>query len=133
MTASSDGKFFPTTRHGEAINPINAKYGQEPGLKAYTHVSRQFGPFATQNIPASFKEAPYFLDGLMMNEIGKKIKEKYADTGGFTDRVFAATALLSYSFVPVTCDLPSKRLYFLTPLLRRRKSAGWSAERSQKS
>jgi TnpA family transposase len=30
-----------------------------------------------------------------MNEVGKKIKEQYADTGGFTDHVFAATALLS--------------------------------------
>lgn len=30
----------------EAMNFINAKYGSEPGLKAYTHVSDQFGPFA---------------------------------------------------------------------------------------
>ena len=110
-TASSDGQFFPTTRHGEAMNLINAKYGQEPGLKAYTHVSDQFGPFATQNIPATVNEAPYILDGLLMNEVGKKIKEQYADTGGFTDHVFAATALLSYRFVPRIRDLPSKRLY----------------------
>ena len=48
VTASSDGQFFPTTRQGEAMNLINAKYGHEPGLKAYTHVSDQFGPFATQ-------------------------------------------------------------------------------------
>ena len=52
-TASSDGQFFPTTRQGEAMNLINAKYGSMPGLKAYTHVSDQFGPFATQNIPAT--------------------------------------------------------------------------------
>jgi TnpA family transposase len=32
-TASSDGQFFPTTREGEAMNLINAKYGHEPGLK----------------------------------------------------------------------------------------------------
>lgn len=115
MTASSDGQFFPTTRHGEAMNLINAKYGQEPGLKAYTHVSDQFGPFATQNIPATVNEAPYILDGLLMNEVGKKIKEQYADTGGFTDHVFAATALLSYRFVPRIRDLPSKRLYLFDP------------------
>jgi TnpA family transposase len=115
MTASSDGQFFPTTRHGEAMNLINAKYGQESGLKAYTHVSDQFGPFATQNIPATVNEAPYILDGLLMNEVGKKIKEQYADTGGFTDHVFAATALLSYRFVPRIRDLPSKRLYFFDP------------------
>ena len=75
VTASSDGQFFPTTRHGEAKNLINAKYGSEPELKAYTHVSDQFGPFATQNIPATVSEAPYILDGLLMNEVGRKIKE----------------------------------------------------------
>ena len=98
------------------MNLINAKYGQEPGLKAYTHVSDQFGPFATQNIPATVNEAPYILDGLLMNEVGKKIKEQYSDTGGFTDHVFAATALLSYRFVPRIRDLPSKRLYLFDPV-----------------
>lgn len=59
ITASSDGQFFPATRQGEAMNLINAKYGNEPGLKAYT--------FATQTIPATVSEAPYILDGLLMN------------------------------------------------------------------
>ncbi|MBE1294622.1 MAG: Tn3 family transposase [Rhodobacteraceae bacterium] len=111
VTASSDGQFFPAARQGEDMNLINAKYGSEPGLKAYTHVSDQFGPFATQNIPATVNEAPYILDGLLMNEVGRKIKEQYADTGGFTDHVFAVTALLSYHFIPRIRDLPSKRLY----------------------
>ncbi|MFV1635854.1 MULTISPECIES: Tn3 family transposase [Phaeobacter] len=115
VTASSDGQFFPAARHGEAMNLINAKYGSEPGLKAYTHVSDQFGPFATQNIPATVNEAPYILDGLLMNEAGRKIKEQYADTGGFTDHVFAVTALLSYRFIPRIRDLPSKRLYLFNP------------------
>ena len=115
VTASSDGQFFPSARQGEAMNLINAKYGSEPGLKAYTHVSDQFGPFATQNIPATVSEAPYILDGLLMNETGWKIKEQYADTGGFTDHVFAVTALLSYRFIPRIRDLPSKRLYLFDP------------------
>lgn len=110
-TASSDGQFFPTTRQGEAMNLINAKYGNEPGLKAYTHVSDQYGPFATQVIPATVNEAPYILDGLLMNPTGKRIKEQYADTGGFTDLVFAATSLLGYLFIPRIRDLPSKRLH----------------------
>lgn len=115
ITASSDGQFFSAARQGEAMNLINAKYGSEPGLKAYTHVSDQFGPFATQNIPATVNEAPYILDGLLMNETGRKIKEQYADTGGFTDHVFAVTALLSYRFIPRIRDLPSKRLYLFDP------------------
>ncbi len=114
-TASSDGQFFPTARHGEAMNLINAKYGAEPGLKAYTHVSDQFGPFAIQNIPATVSEAPYILDGLLMTKTGRKIKEQYADTGGFTDLVFAVTSLLAYRFIPRIRDLPSKRLYLFDP------------------
>jgi TnpA family transposase len=115
VTASSDGQFFPTTRQGEAMNLINAKYGNEPGLKAYTHVSDQFGPFATQTIPATVSEAPYTLDGLLMNDTGHNIKEQYADTGGFTDHVFAVTALLGFQFIPRIRDLPSKRLYVFGP------------------
>ena len=115
VTASSDGQFFPAARQGEAMNLINAKYGNEPGLKAYTHVSDQFAPFATQNIPATVSEAPYILDGLLMNETGKNIREQYADTGGFTDHVFAVTSLLNYRFIPRIRDLPSKRLYVFDP------------------
>ncbi|WP_163435476.1 Tn3 family transposase, partial [Escherichia coli] len=69
-SASSDGQFFPTARQGEAMNLVNAKYGNDPGLKAYTHLSDQFAPFATQLIPATVSEAPYILDGLLMNEAG---------------------------------------------------------------
>jgi hypothetical protein len=40
------------------MNLINAKHRNDPELKAYTHVSDQFGPFATQDIPATVSEAP---------------------------------------------------------------------------
>ena len=115
LTASSDGQFFATARQGEAMNLVNAKYGNEPGLKAYTHVSDQFAPFATQTIPATVHEAPYILDGLLMNEAGRRVREHYADTGGFTDHVFAVTALLGYQFIPRIRDLPSKRLHVFDP------------------
>ena len=115
LTASSDGQFFATARQGEAMNLVNAKYGNEPGLKAYTHVSDQFAPFATQTIPATAHEAPYILDGLLMNEAGRRVREHYADTGGFTDHVFAVTALLGYQFIPRIRDLPSKRLHVFDP------------------
>ncbi len=74
-SASSDGQFFPTARQGEAMNLINAKYGNEPGIKAYTHVSDQFGPFASQKIPATVNEAPFILDGLLTTDAGKRIRE----------------------------------------------------------
>ena len=115
LSASSDGQFFATVRQGEAMNLVNAKYGNEPGIKAYTHLSDQFAPFATQTIPATVHEAPYILDGLLMNEAGRRMREQYADTGGFTDHVFAVTALLGYLFVPRIRDLPSKRLHVFDP------------------
>ena len=115
LTASSDGQFFPAARQGEAMNLVNARYGSEPGLKAYTHVSDRFGPFATQTIPATLNEAPYILDGLLMTRAGRRIREQYADTGGFTDHVFAVTSLLGYRFVPRIRDLPSKRLHVFEP------------------
>lgn len=111
QTSSSDGQFFPAARQGEAMNLINAKYTQEPGLKAYTHLSDQFGPFWTNAIPSTVNEAPYILDGLCLSDAGKRIKEHYADTGGFTDLVFAASSLLGYRFIPRIRDLKSKRLH----------------------
>ena len=50
-----------------------------------------------------------------MNGTGKRIREQYADTGGFTDHVFAVTALLAYRFIPRIRDLPPKRLYLFDP------------------
>ena len=49
----------------DAKAQFSAKYGHEPGLKAYTHVSDQFGPFATQTIPATVNEAAAPVDRLL--------------------------------------------------------------------
>jgi TnpA family transposase len=106
------------------MNLINAKIGDEPGLKAYTHVSDQFGPFATQTIPVTVSEAPYILDGLLMNDTGRNIKVQYADTGGFTDHVFAVTELLGFQFIPRIRDLHSKRLYVFDPASIRKELKG---------
>ena len=114
-TSSSDGQHFPAGGAGEALNVVNARYGNEPGLTAYSHVSDQYAPFATQIIPATAHEAPYILDGLLQNEAGRRIKEHYADTGGFTDHVFATCAILGFQFAPRIRDLPDKRLYAFDP------------------
>ncbi|MFN0873922.1 Tn3 family transposase, partial [Escherichia coli] len=110
-SASSDGQFFVATEQGEAMNLVNAKYGNTPGLKAYSHVSDQYAPFATQVIPATASEAPYILDGLLMNDAGRHIREQFTDTGGFTDHVFAACAILGYRFAPRIRDLGDTKLY----------------------
>ena len=41
--------------------------------------------------------------------------EQYADSGGFTDHVFAATSLPGHRFIPRIRDLPSKRLHVFEP------------------
>lgn len=114
-TASADGQFYPAARQGEAMNTVNALYGNDPGIKAYTHVNDRFAPFASQSIPATVSEAPYLLDGLTMNEAGRRIEEQYADTGGFTDHLFGISAMLGYRLVLRIRDLPSKRLYVFDP------------------
>ncbi|TSH67733.1 Tn3 family transposase [Acinetobacter sp. RF15A] len=103
-SASSDGQFFVATEQGEAMNLVNAKYGNTPGLKAYSHVSDQYAPFATQVIPATASEAPYILDGLLMNDAGRHIREQFTDTGGFTDHS-----------LPVIHMGISNRAYEITP------------------
>lgn len=115
LTASSDGQFFAAGGTGEAMNRVNARYGSEPGLKAYAHLSDQFAPFAVRTIPATAHEAPFILDGLLGCEAGRRVREHYADTGGFTDHVFAACAVLGYAFAPRIRDLPDHRLYAFAP------------------
>jgi TnpA family transposase len=63
------------------------------------HVSDQFAPFASQTIPATVSEAPYILDGLLMNEAGRQVTEQFADTAGYTDHVFGLSALLDRRLV----------------------------------
>src|SRR4051812_8130068 len=42
-TLSSDGQFFRSAKRGDAAGEVNARYGRDPGLSFYTHVSDQHG------------------------------------------------------------------------------------------
>src|SRR3546814_1729794 len=98
QSASSDGQFFLAIEQGEAMNLINAKYGNVPGLKGYSHVSVQYAQFGIQVIPAKVSEAHYILDGLLMNDAVSRVREHFAEPGGFDDHVVAARAILGYRF-----------------------------------
>jgi TnpA family transposase len=50
-----------------------------------------------------------------MTDAGRKVTKQYADTGSFTDCVFAVTALRRFQYIPRIRDLPSKRLYLFEP------------------
>ena len=112
-TSSSDGQFFRAGGRGEVGGLVNLHYGQEPGVKFYTHLSDQFGPYHTKVIAATANEAPHVLDGLLYHQSSLVINEHYTDTGGFSDHVFAMCRLLGFRFAPRIRDLKEKRLYLL--------------------
>ena len=110
-TSSSDGQRFRTGGHAEARGHINPKYGSEPGVQFYTHVSDQYAPFHTTVINVGVRDATYVLDGLLYHESDIRIEEHYTDTAGFTDHVFALMHLLGFRFAPRIRDLADKRLF----------------------
>ena len=47
---------------------FNLRYGTEPGVLFYTHVSDQYAPFHTKVINATVRDATHVLDGLLYHE-----------------------------------------------------------------
>ncbi|WP_168078126.1 Tn3 family transposase, partial [Caulobacter sp. SSI4214] len=58
LSSSSDGQFFRSGRRRSGAGDINAKYGPEPGLRIYTHLSDMHGSFHTKVLSATASEAP---------------------------------------------------------------------------
>ncbi|WP_152872003.1 Tn3 family transposase [Deinococcus terrestris] len=110
-TSSSDGQRFPTGGRGKTFGHLNAKYGREPGVLFYTHLSDQYAPFHTKVITANVRDALHVLDGLLYHLSELKIKEHYTDTAGYTEQVFALCHLLGFRFAPRIRDLGETRLY----------------------
>jgi len=114
-TSSSDGQFFRSAKRGAAAGDINARYGRDPGLSFYTHLSDQHGPYSIKVMSATSHEAPYVLDGLLHHGTLLKIDTHYTDTGGATDHVFILCALLGFRFCPRLRDLPERKLACIAP------------------
>lgn len=110
-TSSSDGQNFRAGGTGRFAGHVNLKYGQEPGVQFYTHISDQYAPFHSKVINATVRDATHVLDGLLYHESDLRIEEHYTDTAGFTDHVFALMQLLGYRFAPRIRDLADRRLY----------------------
>jgi TnpA family transposase len=110
-TSSSDGQNFKAGGRGQFAGQVNLKYGQEPGVQFYTHISDQYAPFHTKVINATVRDATHVLDGLLYHESDLRIEEHYTDTAGFTDHVFGLMHLLGFRFAPRIRDLADKRLY----------------------
>jgi len=110
-TSSSDGQWFRAGGVGQSSSHFNAKYGPDPGVTFYTHISDQYAPFHTRVINAPVRDATYVLDGLLNHESDLRIEEHYTDTAGFTDHVFGLMHLLGLRFAPRIRDLKDKNLY----------------------
>ena len=110
-TSSSDGQRYRAGGHGGSAGQVNARYGNEPGVLFYTHVSDQYAPFHTKVINATVRDATHVLDGLLYHESDLRIEEHYTDTAGFTDHVFALFHVVGFRFAPRIRDLADKRLY----------------------
>ena len=114
-TSSSDGQYFRAGRRGGEHGSINAKYGADPGMLFYTHLSDQHGSYRSRVISATTGEAPHVLDGLMHHGATLEIKEHYTDTGGANDHVFGLCHLLGYRFAPRLRDIRDRRLGTIQP------------------
>ena len=114
-TSSSDRQFFRSAKRGDAAGEVNARYGHDPGLGFYTHVSDQHGPYSVRVMSATSHEAPYVLDGMMHHGTGLRIGTHYTDTGGASDHVFILCAMLGFRFCPRLRDLPDRKLATLEP------------------
>ena len=110
-TSSSDGQHFKVGGQGEHTGSVNLRYGTEPGVTFYTHISDQYAPFHTKVITATVRDATHVLDGLLYHESDLRIEEHYTDTHGFTDHLFALCHALGFRFAPRIRDLADKRLY----------------------
>lgn len=110
-TSSSDGQRFRTGGTGDALGDVNARYGNDPGVTFYTHISDQYGPFHTKLISATVRDATHVLDGLLYHESELQIEEHYTDTAGFTDHVFALCHLLGFRFAPRIRNVGDTRLF----------------------
>ncbi len=110
-TASSDGQHYKVGGRGEHTGQVKLRYGTEPGVTFYTHISDQYAPFHTTVIAATVRDATQVLDGLLYHESDVRIAEHYTDTNGFTDHVFALCHRLGFRFAPRLRDLKDKNLY----------------------
>lgn len=110
-TSSSDGQRFKVSGRRGPGATVNLRYGTEPGVSFYTHLSDQYGPYRVKVISATARDAPHMVDGLLYHETDLAIREHYSDTWGFTDQIFGITRLLGFEFAPRIRDLGEKLIF----------------------
>ena len=110
-TSSSDGQNYKVGGHGKRTGQVNMRYGSDPGINSYTHISDQYAPYHIKAITSTIRDATHVLDGLLYHETELCIEEHYTDTNGFTDHIFALCPPFGFRFAPRIRDLKDKNLY----------------------
>ena len=110
-TSSSDGQRFKVSGRRTPGATVNLRYGTEPGVSFYTHLSDQYGPYRVKVISATARDAPHMVDGLLYHETDLAIREHYTDTWGYTDQVFGIMRLLGFEFAPRIQNLGGKLIF----------------------
>jgi len=110
-TSSSDGQNFKVGGRGGQTGQVNLRYGTDPEINFYTHISDQYAPYHIKAITSTIRDATHVLDGLLYHESELRIEEHYTDTNGFTDHIFGLCPPLGYRFAPRIRDLKDNNLY----------------------
>ncbi len=96
------------------MGAANARYGRDPTVLLYTHISDRYVPFHTRVI-APAGEAAHVIDGLLYHEADLTTSVHHTDGGGVSDHVFGLAHLLGFRFAPRIPNLAERRLYAFGP------------------
>lgn len=86
-------------------------FGTRRGATYYNFVSNQFSGFYGVVAPGAVRDAPYILAGLLEQQTTLRPTTMIADTGAYTDAIFALFYLLGYQFSPRLADLAGARYW----------------------
>jgi len=79
QVSSSDGQHFYLGGEGETGGTVNARYGRDPIIKLYTHISDRYAPFHVKVITGTSGEAIHVLDGLVNHDSAIDILAHHTD------------------------------------------------------
>jgi hypothetical protein len=85
QVSSSDGQHFYLGGEGETGGTVNARYGRDPIIKLYTHISDRYAPFHVKVITGTSGEAIHVLDGLVNHDSAIDILAHHTDGGGLSE------------------------------------------------
>jgi TnpA family transposase len=94
------------------------RYGRDPIIKLYTHISDRYAPFHVKVITGTSGEAIHVLDGLVNHNSAIDILAHHTDAGGLSDHVFAIMYLLGIRFQPRMSSPNDRRLRIPTEVAR---------------